>query len=228
MSIKLIYKILYLFTARIKHCKYCKMDFTVKLSPESTFEGMSKIHRFTTFHGHLGFGSYIGPHCYLSASIGRFTSIARNVSSNPGVHPYHEPFVSTSPCFYSLNPNHSQSGSTFATEQLFQEERYFDASKRIAISIGNDCWIGEGVFFVGGIIIGDGAMVLAHAVVTKNVPPYAIVGGVPAKIIGYRFDEETIKFLLNIRWWENSPEWFKMNWRLLNDINALKTYYSSK
>lgn len=53
------------------------------------------------------------------------------------------------------------------------------------------------------------AVVLANAVVTKDVPPYAIVGGVPAKVIGYRFDEETIQFLLNTQWWNNSEEWFE-------------------
>lgn len=62
------------------------------------------------------------------------------------------------------------------------------------MKIGSDCWIGTGVFLVGGIVIGNGAVVLAGAVVTKDVPPYAIVGGVPARILRYRYDEETINF----------------------------------
>ncbi len=73
------------------------------------------------------------------------------------------------------------------------------------VIIGNDVWIGYGAFIFSGVTIGDGAVVGAQAVVTKNVPPYAIVGGNPARIIRYRFDEEVIRKLLAIAWW-NWPE----------------------
>ena len=69
---------------------------------------------------------------------------------------------------------------------------------------------------------------MAHAVVTKDVPPYAIVGGIPAKVIGYRYDEETIDFLLKIKWWNNDINWFKENWELLCDLDKLKAYYMKK
>ena len=69
------------------------------------------------------------------------------------------------------------------------------------IIIGNDCWIGYGAVIIGSVYIGDGAVVAAGAVVTKNVPPYAIVAGNPAKVVRYRFDEETIDSLMRIRWW---------------------------
>ena len=65
------------------------------------------------------------------------------------------------------------------------------------------------------------------AVVTKDVPPYAIVGGIPARILRYRYDEETINFLLSIHWWDNDKEWFLKHWDLLSDIDKLKTYYSN-
>lgn len=223
---KFIFRLIFRLISPILYHQYCRFDPTVKISRATTFEGMSKLHSHVTFHGHLGYGSYIGSHSSLSANIGRFTSIAPYVRCNNGIHPYKEPFVSTAPCFFSLNPKCAQNGSTFATEQLFQEVKYSDSLKRVAVTIGNDCWIGEGAFLVGGITIADGAVVLAHAVVTKNVPPYAIVGGVPAKIIGYRYTEDIINFLLEIKWWVNTPEWFKKHWRLLSDITKLKEYYN--
>lgn len=198
-----------------------------KASRKTTFEGMCQLHPYSEFHGSMGMGSYIGEHSKLSARIGRFCSISNNVLCNYAVHPYLAPFVTTSPCFFSLNQAHSQCGSTFATEQIFCEERVKDKKENIAIEIGNDVWIGERVFIVGGITIGDGAMVLAGAVVSKDVPPYAIVGGVPAKIIRYRYDETTIEWLLRIKWWNNSNEWFKKNWRLLSDIEELRNYFNS-
>ncbi len=70
------------------------------------------------------------------------------------------------------------------------------------ITIGNDVWIGFEAVVLAGVHIGDGAVVGARAVVTKDVPPYAIVGGVPAKIIRKRFDDATIERLLEIRWWD--------------------------
>ena len=81
---------------------------------------------------------------------------------------------------------------------------------------------------IGGVIVNDGAVVLTNAVVTKDVPPYAIVGGVPAKVIGYRYDEDTIRFLLETQWWSNTSEWFEKNWMLMNDVEALKKYFDKK
>ena len=206
---------------------YNKLSFhySCNISISSTFEGMNKIHSKTSFNGSLGYGSYIGSNCCLSADIGRFTSIAPNVRCNPGIHPYTFPFLTTSPSFYSLNISHSQNGSTFATEQLFEEMACYDKIRNVAIKIGSDCWIGEGVFIAGGVRIGNGAIVLAHAVVTKDIPDYAIVGGVPARILKYRYDIGVIKFLNKIKWWDNSPKWFKNNWKLLSDFESLKSHY---
>lgn len=71
--------------------------------------------------------------------------------------------------------------------------------------MGNDVWIGSRVMVVGGVTIGDGAVIAAGAVVTKDVPPYAVVGGAPAKVIKYRFSEDIVKFLEELEWW-NLPE----------------------
>ena len=212
---------------KIKWHRKVKFDFSTHISLGSIFEGMNQVHSFTTFSGVLGYGSYIGPQCSLNARIGRFSSIGPLVRSNHGRHPYTYPFVSTAPCFFSLNPDHIQNGGTFASSQLFEEYCYSDHENRYGISIGNDCWIGEGVFIVGGVKLSDGVMVMAHAVVTKDIPPYAIVGGVPAKIIGYRYSEEDIRFLLNSKWWDHTPEWFRENWILLSDLDKLKEYYGA-
>lgn len=190
----------------------------------SVFEGMNQLHPGVSFKGELGFGSYIGDHSVLNARIGRFTSIAPRVVCNNGTHPLGEPFVTTCPAFYSLNKSKSQNGGTFSKEQRFEEKVYADPEKHFAVRIGNDCWIGEGCFLVGGIEIGDGAVVLAHAAVTRDVPPYAIVGGVPARLIRYRYDEETVAFLQKLKWWEKDPEWLEKHSGLLCDLEALKKY----
>ena len=70
------------------------------------------------------------------------------------------------------------------------------------IVLGNDVWIGYEAVVMAGVTIGDGAIVASRAVVTRDVPPYAIVGGVPAKVIKYRFDQATVENLLRIKWWE--------------------------
>ena len=80
----------------------------------------------------------------------------------------------------------------------------------------------------GSVRIGNNVTVGANAVVTKDIPDNAVVGGVPAKVLSYRYDEETIAFLLKIQWWNNSIEWFEENWRLMNDINKLKQYYENR
>lgn len=70
------------------------------------------------------------------------------------------------------------------------------------VEIGNDVWIGRGAFILSGVKISDGAVIGAKTVVTRDVPPYAIVAGNPAKVLKKRFDDETIQRLLNLKWWE--------------------------
>lgn len=194
--------------------KFCLNDI---IGFSSVFEGANRIGYKTSFGGRMGYGSYIGNYCDLRADIGRFTCIAGNVVTDNGLHPYKEPFVSVSPMFFSVL---KQNGETFATETLFNEYRKVD--DEFVVRIGNDCWIGEGVFIVGGVTIGDGAVVLARGVVTKDVPPYAIVGGVPARIIGFRYDEKTVKYLMETRWWDRPLSWIRGNWRLFSDMSKFK------
>lgn len=111
--------------------------------------------------------------------------------------------------FLFNSANHTLTSLSTYTFPLFFEE--WDLEKKNVtkawdnkgnIIIGNDVWIGYDAIILSGVTIGDGAIIGARAVVTKDVPPYTIVGGVPAKAIRKRFDEKTIKSLLNLKWWD--------------------------
>lgn len=199
-------------------CKGTKIGF------HSSFEGMNKIYPNTYFNGSLGLGSYISNDCEITGRIGRFCSIAPHVRMNNGRHPYTYPYATTSPAFFS---EMKQNSDTFSDSTYYEELVYIDKENRTPVIIENDCWIGEGVFITGGVKIGNGAVVLARSVVTKDIPPYAIVGGIPAKVLKYRYTTEDIEFLLKTKWWNNSKEWFRNNWRLLHNIDSLKSYYAN-
>jgi acetyltransferase-like isoleucine patch superfamily enzyme len=124
-----------------------------------------------------------------NAKIGKFCSIGSNVKIGIGAHPTN--MVSSHPCFYSNNKGFK----TFADKMYFTEEKG-------EIQIGNDVWIGSEVSVFNNIKIGNGAIVAMGSIVTKDVPDYAIVAGSPAKLIKYRFSEDKIKLLLDIKWWE--------------------------
>ena len=133
--------------------------------------------------------------CYddeiVNCEIGQFCSISDDVIIGGAEHPMN--WVSTSPVFQ--NVKHSGPKKRFAKHE-------FEGIPRTVI--GNDVWVGKRAIIKAGVNIGDGAVVGAGSVVTKDVPPYAIVAGVPAKIIRYRFDEETIAELLKVQWWNLS------------------------
>lgn len=140
-------------------------------------------------------GSDIGDYTYISqdsiihhTSIGKFCSIGPNFLCGWGIHPTDG--ISTAPMFYSTR---KQNGMTLSNEDKIVE------TKRI--TIGNDVFIGMNVTILDGITVGDGAIIGAGCVVSKDIPPYAIAVGNPMKIIKYRFDEDTIKSLLELKWW---------------------------
>ena len=166
----------------------------------------------------IGFGTYIGENCkFQETSIGKYCSIASNIKTYLGEHPTNK-YVSTFPSFYFNTTNIL--GFTFYEESQNKIELYKKNKNGNVVTIGNDVWICDGVTILDGITIGDGAIIAAGAIVTKDVPPYAIVGGIPAKIIKYRFTEDQINYLLNIKWWDNSKEWIEKHKNLFDDINA--------
>ena len=187
--------------------KNVKISKGANVTVSSSFEGYNFIGMNSSFTGKMGVGSYIGSNCHISAKIGRFCSVSDNVTTVNGLHPTKD-FVSTHPAFYSPTNN---TGLSFTEESRFQEFAYADEKAGLAVEIGNDVWIGYGVTILAGVKIGDGAIVAAGAVVTKDVEPYAIVGGVPAKTIKYRFSEEEIEELLKLRWWDKDMTWLKAN-----------------
>ena len=194
-KIKSIIKVL---KYRIKFRKRnIKVDWSCQLSANDfECEGMNVLHQSVIYRGKLGYGSYIGERSNLNAVIGRYCSISSDVKTISGTHPVHS-FVSTHPAFFSAN---KQAGFTYVTENCFREDVFADSEKHLVI-IGNDVWIGSNVLLLPGVTIGNGAVVAAGAVVTKNVDPYTIVGGVPAKEIRKRFSEDNIKALIKMNWW---------------------------
>ena len=110
---------------------------------------------------------------------------------------------------FTLGGEHrSDFATTYPFNRLLKSFNYITGTptSKGDIIVGNDVWIGENAHIMSGVTIGDGAIVGSEALVTKDVPPYAIVGGNPAKVIKYRFDQYTINELLKIKWWDFDEE----------------------
>ena len=160
----------------------------------------SKVGKFTYFAE----GARIS-----NAQIGNFCSIGPQVLMGRGTHPTKK-FVSTHPIFFSTG---KQAQISFADKTYFDEIR--------PVIIGNDVWIGAKTYICDGVTIGNGAIIAAGAIVTKDVPPYAMVGGVPAKVLRYRFSMEEIDFLLKDAWWNKDINWLREHYK---DFHNVKTY----
>lgn len=181
------------------------------LSVSNRYEGYNKIGKNSQFYGSIGKASYMGSDCRICAEIGRFCCIASGVVTAKGKHPTSD-FASIHPAFFS--PDLSRCGLSYASEQCFHET----GGK---IVIGNDVWIGTGAILLDGIQIGDGAIIAAGAVVTKDVAPYSIVAGVPARELRKRFSPEQCDSLLQLKWWDKPDSWLRAHSREFMDIRNL-------
>lgn len=190
-----------------------KASLAAKIGENVVFEGKNSIGAGTVlFNTYLGYGSYVCDESNVSnCKIGRFCSVSNNVLRASGKHPID--FVTTHPAFYSKE---HPCGLSYVGTDKFKETVYLE--KAYQVQIGNDVWIGTGAILLDGVTIGNGAIVAAGAVVNKDVPPYAVVGGVPAKIIKYRFSEEIVKKLEESRWWEKEESWLLKNAEKFSNI----------
>jgi acetyltransferase-like isoleucine patch superfamily enzyme len=164
----------------------------------------------------IGDYSYLRDQCQVrNTEIGKYCSIAFGVHTGLGLHPL-SPFVSTHPAFFLRR---EANGWRFADRDCHPQFK--------PVKIGNDVWIGLRASIRDGVTVGDGAIIGAGAVVVADVPPYAIVGGTPAKLIRYRFPPDVIEFLLAFKWWDKSPEWIQENWSKFHDIEGFVREFST-
>lgn len=148
----------------------------------------------------LGAYSYVnGTSRFYQTEIGRFCGIGTHVLIGGPEHPTDR---------ISIHPFSYSSDEKFPGDRLYQGMKSETTSDAVVLPtvIGNDCWVGAHAYVKRGVRIGDGAVLGAHAVVTKDVPPYAIVVGTPARILRLRFSPEIIERLLELRWWDYVPD----------------------
>lgn len=192
---KIIKRIILWYRNRSKHVR---LETKSQVDITTSFEGYNRIGVNTVFSGKIGYASYIGNNCHIRADIGRYCCIAPHVVTTGGNHPTKD-WVSIHPAFFSTQ---KQCGLTYVSET-----RYAEASE--TVKIGNDVWIGDSAIILAGVTIGDGAVVAAGSVVNKNVEPYTIVAGVPARPIKKRFSEEQIENLQKMKWWDKDQSWIQ-------------------
>jgi len=163
----------------------------------------------------LGRYSYIGSYCtVVNTKIGSFCSIADNCIIGGASHPLN--WVSTSPIFYD---GHNVMGVNLTNN------KYTKFKETI---IGNDVWIGSNSLIKGGVTIANGAVIAMGSIVTKDVDPYAIVAGNPAKLIRLRFDENTVSKLLSSKWWDLSDYHLRMSANTFTDVYSFIEHFNKE
>ncbi|TXE81328.1 CatB-related O-acetyltransferase [Campylobacter peloridis] len=189
-----------IFFTKIKKRKIFKRYF-IYVSQELLRGGeyIEEYCRFSTHLHKIGSFSYTGSILPSYTKVGRYCSIASEVEMFAYQHPLNR--ISTANFTYEKNHLFINKASIDKIGRCFPVQDYNPSSSIEKLIIENDVWIGKNALLKQGITLGNGCVVGQRAIVTKDVPPYAIVAGSPAKIIRYRFDEKTIERLLKIKWW---------------------------
>lgn len=174
------------------HCKFSSGVSNLGSRVKLTLESHVRLGRVVINAGNQAIGAYTyirsGSELFGNCEIGRFCSIGSNVLVGLEKNKHPTDWLTTS----------------LFTKEL--ERRYASDNSVKPTKIGNDCWIGRDAVIMSGVTIGDGAIIGARALVTSDVPPFAIYAGMPAKLIRYRFSEELIKKITDSKWWTISFE----------------------
>ncbi|MEW6994808.1 CatB-related O-acetyltransferase [Colwelliaceae bacterium MEBiC 14330] len=189
---------------------------SIEIDSEMIIEGPSAFYcgeisnqKWQCVGGLCSIGAYSYTHSFLPSKvkIGRYSSIAKNVRVLDFSHPIS--WLSSSVAFFTPSPLVSKSAlADYCDEKIsdmdlsFQRKSFDPTMGEAYPKIGHDVWIGENVTLALGITVGHGSIVASNSTVTKSVPPYSIVAGVPAEVKKYRFEQTTIARLLDSKWWE--------------------------
>lgn len=187
----------------------------------SVFYGTASVGYGTkVYNSRVGHATYIGRDGYfMNTTIGSYCSIGSNIRVVFGNHPTKD-FVSTHPAFYSRNNVDAiKLAPGLFCGEFFDEVKF--VNDNFYVDIGSDVWIGDNVIILNGIKIGHGAVIAAGSVVTKNVKPYEVVAGAPAKLKKTRFDAHNIKYLLDLEWWNRGDAWLQANKSKFSNVNKL-------
>lgn len=161
--------------------------------------------------------------------IGRFSSLSWGLIFSLGYNHRYKNVVSTFPFHRRarLRKIFSQIQDRANSQPILPCKNVLNRNNHYQIIIGNDVWIGRGATILGGVKIGSGAIIGANSTVTKDIPPYAIAAGNPARVIKYRFDQETIKKFMAIKWWNWDVKKIMENAPLMNDVEEfLEKHYT--